>query len=159
MLLQRELTLEKGTPWLADILMLHPQEENLFMAWHCGNASVQLAAEGEAVRLDSHCSFDPDFKGGIATAEFMFQPGDVTVNRLVEHHGVYKMLSVEGSMVKRDDSMRGAWSWVEVQNREKMLRTIVEEGFVHHVSIVHENVSKHIKEACKYLDIKYIEAM
>ncbi len=158
MLLQRELTLEKGTPWIADVLMLHPQEENLFMAWHCGNASVQLVAEGQTPRLDSHCSFDPTFKGGIATAEFMFQPGDVTVNRLVEHHGVYKMLNFEGSMVKKDDHMRGAWAWVAVKDREKMLRTLVEEGFVHHVSIVHEKLSKHIKEACKYLDMKYVEA-
>ena len=159
MLLQHELSFERQFPMFADILMLHPDEDNLFLAWHCGNAPVKVCAEGSPARLRPHCAFASTFgeKNTLATAEFMFAPGKITVNRLVEHDGVYKMLNFEGSFVQRDTKLPGGWGWVEVENRDAMIRTAVEEGFTHHVALIHATLSNEVQELCKYLDIDYVE--
>ena len=157
LLLQQWLAGDGAVPWLADILMLHPEEEDLFLAWHCGNAPAGLAAEGGGAKLRGHCSWEEGFAGGLATSELMVKPGPVSANRIVEHHGQFKLLHVDGEMVKRNDRMRGSWGWVKVADRERMLRTVVEEGFVHHVSIVHGDLAPRIREACRYLDMKLVE--
>jgi L-fucose isomerase-like protein len=158
MLLQRELTRGAGIPWLADILMLHPKEKDKFLAWHCGNASAELASPGDKPRARPHCSFDPELPAAIAAGEFSLREGEVSLNRLVEHHGGYKMLHIPGRIVQTKDSMRGSWGWVSVADREKMLRTVVEEGFVHHVSVVQGAWGKLVAEASRYLDYTLVEA-
>jgi L-fucose isomerase-like protein len=156
MLLQKWLADEGGVPWLADILMLHPEEQDLFLAWHCGNAPVELAAEGGQARLRGHCSFEEGFPGALATSELAVRPGPVSANRIVEHHGEFKLFHVDGRMVTRPDQMRGSWGWVAVADRERMLRTVVEEGFVHHVSIVHGELGARAREACRYLGMRLV---
>jgi hypothetical protein len=47
---------------------------------------------------------------------------------------------------------------VEVADRERMLRTVVEEGFVHHVSIVHGELGPRVREACRYLGMRMVVA-
>ena len=59
-------------------------------------------------------------------------------------------------MVASNDRMRGSWGWVAVEDRERMLRTVVEEGFVHHVSIVHAELGPRMREACKYLGMRLV---
>jgi L-fucose isomerase-like protein len=156
MLLQKWIADEGGVPWLADILMLHPEEKDLFLAWHCGNAPAGLAAEGSPPRLRGHCSFEEGFAGALATSELTVRPGPVSANRIVEHHGEFRLLHVDGTMVTRDDRMRGSWGWVAVEDRERMLRTVVEEGFVHHVSIVHGGLGPRVREACRYLGMRLV---
>lgn len=158
MLLQRELTRGRATPWLADILMLHPSEKDRFLAWHCGNASVDLASPGGRPRARPHCSFAPDFPGAIAAGEFTLREGEVSLNRLVEHGGEFRMLHVPGRIVASSDRMRGSWGWVAVADREKMLRTVVEEGFVHHVSLVAGALGPLVAEVSRYLGYRLVQA-
>ena len=63
LLLQQWIADDGSVPWLADILMLHPEERNLFLAWHCGNAQAELAAEGSPAQLRGHCSYEEGFAG------------------------------------------------------------------------------------------------
>jgi L-fucose isomerase-like protein len=156
MLLQQWLGDAETVPWLADILMLHPEKEDLFLAWHCGNAPAGLAAEGKPARLKGHCSWEEGFAGGLATSELVVRPGPVSANRIVEHDGEFRVLHVEGRMTASDDRMRGSWGWVSVADRERMLRTVVEEGFVHHVSIVHGDLAPRVREACRYLGMRLV---
>jgi L-fucose isomerase-like protein len=160
MLVQQELTMGNGTPLFLDLLMPHPQENNLVLAWHCGNAAVELKAPGEVAMLRSNCSFEKEFGAdkSAASAEFRIKPGLVTVNRLVEHGGTFKMLNFEGVMTAKKSQLRGAWAWIELEKRDDVLRSIVENGFTHHVSIVHESLSAEMKEFCKYLAIRYVPA-
>ena len=43
------------------------EREDLFLAWHCGNAPAGLAADGSPARLRGHCSFEEGFAGALAT--------------------------------------------------------------------------------------------
>jgi L-fucose isomerase-like protein len=158
MLLQRELSGGAGIPWLADILMLHPSEKDLFLAWHCGNASSELAAPGSKPQAKPHCSYPSDFPGAIAAGEFTVGSGEVSLNRLVEHHGEFRMLHVPGRFVRKDDRMRGSWGWVAVEDRERMLRTVVDEGFVHHVSLMAGDLGGLVAEASKYLGYRLVRS-
>lgn len=158
LLIQYGLVTMKKDPMFLDILMQHPVKKDLFLAWHCGNASIANKNEKQVAMIKSHCPFADSFglEKGSATIEFMFKPGIVNVNRLVEHNGVFKMLNFTGEMIESDDNIRGAWSWVRVKDREKLYSTIFNEGFTHHVSIIHENISDEVKEFCKYFDIEFI---
>ena len=158
MLIQYSLVLMKKDPMFLDILMQHPVKVDLFLAWHCGNASVANINEKQAAKIKSHCPFADSFgsEKGASTIEFMFKPGIVTVNRLVEHNGVFKMLNFTGEMIESNDNLRGAWSWVRIKDREKLYETIFNKGFTHHVSIIHENITDEVKEFCKYFDIEFV---
>jgi L-fucose isomerase-like protein len=156
LLFQQWIGDEGGVPWLADILMLHPREKDLFLAWHCGNAHAGLASAADPAKLRGICTFPEDDLRGLATSELALRPGAVSANRIVEHHGVFKLLHVDGTVVTSEDRMRGSWGWIQVADRERLLRTAVEEGFVHHVSIVHGGLGARVKEAAKYLGMKLV---
>ena len=96
-------------------------------------------------------------KKAAASIEFMIKSGAVTANCLVEHNGCYKMLSFEGLMVNSQNKIRGAWSWMKVKNRGRIYKTMVNEGFTHHLSLIHEDISGIIEEFCYYLDIQFIK--
>jgi L-fucose isomerase-like protein len=158
MLMQRELTRGRAIPWLADILMLHPTQADQFLAWHCGNASAELAAPGEKPHAKPHCSYPAGLPGALAAGEFPLREGEVSLNRLVEHHGEFRLLHVPGRLVSSTDRMRGSWGWVSVENRERMLRTVVEEGFVHHVSLIPGRLGPLVAEAARHLGYRLVEA-
>jgi L-fucose isomerase-like protein len=90
----------------------------------------------------------------MGTAEFQLKPGPVTICRLVEYDGKSKMLITNGEIEKADQNLRGSWSWVKVPNLDSLYRTLVEEGFIHHASIIHGDYTESITEACKFLDIE-----
>ena len=166
MLIQYLASLRTTPPHFIDWTIQHQEKENVFLSWHCGNAPPSLACEGCKVTIKAHSIMD-EAKHSITdevlgmerttgTAEFQLKPGDVTLCRLSEHDGKFKMLITKGEIMQTDQSLRGSWSWVEVPNLDSLYRTLVEEGFVHHASLVHGNYVRTIKDACKFLGIEPI---
>lgn len=158
MMLQRELTFEQGIPLTVDVVMQHPEKKSLFLAWHCGNTSKQLCAKDTPPRIMSHYPYGNVFgkQCGLATMECVLKLGVVTMNRIVEHAGAFKVLNVVGEIVSEHSKMRGSWAWVKVKDREKMYRTIFNQGFPQHVSLIHKHITKNVEEVCKYLDMEFI---
>jgi hypothetical protein len=66
------------------------------------------------------------------------------------------MLIAKGEIINTDEIMMGTWSWVKVKNHAKLYRILVEEGFIHHASLIHGDQTKSLILACKFLDIKPI---
>jgi L-fucose isomerase-like protein len=87
-------------------------------------------------------------------AQFQIKPGKVTFCRLTEYDDQWKMLIATGEIIPSDETLAGTWSWVAVKDHEKLYRTLVEEGFIHHASMIHGDQTKALLLACKYLDIK-----
>ena len=52
------------------------------------------------------------------------------------------------------ETLAGTWSWVEVKDHDRLYRTLVEEGFVHHASMIHGDQTRALLLACKFLNIK-----
>ncbi len=85
--------------------------------------------------------------------QFQIRPGKVTLCRLQEYNNEWKMLITSGEIIPSDEVLSGTWAWVEVNDHRKLYRTLVEEGFVHHASMIHGDQTVALLEACKFLDI------
>lgn len=85
--------------------------------------------------------------------QFQIRSGKVTLCRLQEYDNEWKMLITTGEIIPSDEVLAGTWAWVEVANHRKLYRTLVEEGFIHHASMIHGDQTAVLLEACKFLDI------
>ncbi len=146
-------------PHFVDWTIQHRENPNWLLAWHCGNAPVCLAKNPSEVSLMSRTDMTgelPVEKGNTQDGLYKFQlkPGVVTFTRLVEYDDEWKMLIAKGKIIPSDEDLAGTWAWVEVTDHEHLYRTLVEEGFIHHASMVHGDQTKALLQVCKYLDIK-----
>jgi len=158
MLIQYLASLKATPPHFIDWTIQHQGKENTFLAWHCGNAPLSLACEGCPVTLRSHSvlmrTLRPEVSEG--TAEFQLKPGPVTICRLIEYDGEFKMLVTRGEVKQSPQKLRGSWSWVEVPDLPFLYRVLVEEGFIHHASMIHGDYANAIVDACKFLGIETV---
>jgi L-fucose isomerase-like protein len=151
-------------PHFIDWTIQHRDNPNWLLAWHCGNAPVSLAADPCKVALRSRMNMtgelpvkEHDFSAGLH--QFQIKPGVVTFCRLQEYDNEWKMLIATGEIVSSDEELAGTWSWVAVRDHEELYRTLVEEGFVHHASMIHGDQTDVLLEVCDFLDIEPIVVM
>ena len=158
MLIQYLASLGETVPHFIDWTIQHQEKENVFLAWHCGNAPPSLACRGGNISLKYHSILGPSLgiDRSMGTAEFQLAPGAVTLSRLQEHDGKFKMLVAEGKIVASQQKLRGSWSWVEVPDLDKLYATLVKEGFTHHASLIHGDCSRALVNACELLGIEAV---
>ncbi|RLG78086.1 MAG: hypothetical protein DRO14_01440 [Thermoprotei archaeon] len=158
MMIQYLASLKTTPPHFIDWTIKHPEKPNVFLAWHCGNAPIALAHPSCPAKISYHSilyrAVGKDNSYG--TVDVRLKPGVVTICRLVEYDGEFKMLITKGRIIDEGGEFRGSWSWVEVDDLDKLYRVLVEEGFVHHASMIHGDYVEAIKQACKILGIKTV---
>jgi L-fucose isomerase-like protein len=145
-------------PHFVDWTIQHRENPNWLLSWHCGNAPTSLARDPQEVALRSRRDMlgsEPVDKGDAMAGLYQFQikPGAVTFCRLAEYDNEWKMLIATGRIVPSDETLAGTWSWVEVSDHARLYRTLVEEGFIHHASMIHGDQTDALVQACKFLDI------
>ncbi|MBN1874783.1 MAG: hypothetical protein JXA33_11185 [Anaerolineae bacterium] len=158
MIVNYQAALGQTVPHFIDWTIQHREDANQLLAWHCGNAPACLAKDPAQVALRSRrdmtgaCEIsEQDPQAGLA--QFQLKPGKVTFCRLAEYDGNWKMLITTGDIVPSDETLAGTWSWVKVRDHAALYRTLVEEGFVHHASMIHGDQKKALVLACKFLGI------
>ena len=158
MLANYQAAMGETLPHFIDWTIQHRQNPNWLLAWHCGNAPLCLAKDPSKVGLRSRNDMkgvrpaNPnDSQEGLY--QFQVKPGKVTFCRLQEYDNQWKMLIATGEIVPSDEELAGTWSWVEVKDHAKLYRTLVEEGFIHHASMIHGDQTQALLEACHFLDI------
>lgn len=163
MLTQYKASLEAVVPHFIDWTIQHQELENVFLAWHCGNAPAVLAAEGTPVTLREQAIMRPVVgpdnvmpASAQGAAEFQLHPGPVTLSRLVEYDGAFKMLITSGEIILSEDRLRGAWSWVRVDDLSRLYRVLAEQGFIHHASMVHGDVADALEAFCRFTGIEVV---
>jgi len=161
MLINYRAALGETVPHFIDWTIQHRQNPNWLLAWHCGNAPVCLAKDSSKTALRSRGDMkgEKPIKEGDAQAglyQFQIKPGKVTFCRLAEYDNQWKMLISTGNIIPSDEELAGTWAWVEVKNHTELYRTLVEEGFIHHASMIHGDQTKSLLEVCKFMDIKPI---
>ena len=164
MLISHRAALGATVPHLIDWTIQHRDDPNRLLAWHCGNAPPSLAADAKATAIRHRNDMKgelPVGKSDSNTGLFQFQlrPGPVTMCRLAECDGHWKMLITAGQIVPSDEVLCGTWSWVQVRDHAAMYRTLVENGFIHHASLIHGDQVETLKLACKFLDIEPVLAL
>jgi L-fucose isomerase-like protein len=158
MLMQYLASLGKTVPHFIDWTIKHQEKENVFLAWHCGNAPPSLICHSGDISLKYHSILGPSLgiNRSMGTGEFQLKPGVVTLSRLQEHDGKFKMLVTRGKIVASQQKLRGSWSWVEVPDLDKLYATLVKEGFTHHASLIHGDYSRALVDACELLGIEAV---
>ena len=158
MLVQYLASLATTPPHFVDWTIQHQERENVFLAWHCGNAPPSLAGKGSGVTIRYHSILGETLgiERSMGTAEFQLRPGVVTLCRLGERDGKFKMLITTGESVESDQSLRGSWSWVKVADMNRLYSTLVKEGFIHHASLIHGDYTRAIKDASEFLGIETV---
>ncbi|MHB9033972.1 MAG: L-fucose/L-arabinose isomerase family protein [Anaerolineae bacterium] len=158
MLIQYQASLQKTVPHFIDWTIQHQTLENVFLAWHCGNASPCLAADPSQVvaREQAIMSTVVGADKAEMALEMQLKPGVVTLNRLVEYDGEFKMLITNGEILPTKDNLRGSWSWVQVPDLDYLYRTLVEEGFTHHASMIHGDISDSVEDFCLFTGIEVV---
>jgi len=158
MLVQYLATLEATVPHFIDWTIQHQEVPDVFLAWHCGNAPVCLAANSKEVQVREQAIMSrvvgPDKAKG--AVEFQLKPGVVTLCRLVEYDGQFKMLITTGDILPSNDHLRGSWAWVKVANLERLYRTLAEQGFTHHASMIHGDIADVVEAFCKLAGIEAV---
>lgn len=146
MLMQYEAALQEEAPFLTDWNLKHPGHDDIFLAWHVGNAPPSMASS--EIRLDQR-----------GMPHFKLQAGPVTFARLEQYDGEYKMLLAKGMALEEGaaEEARFTWTWVEVEDLAKLYKTIGSNGFVHHASMIYGDQTEALKEACYFLGIEVVE--
>jgi len=159
MLVSSRAALGQTVPHFIDWTIQHRLKDNQFLAWHCGNAPACLANDPARTALRSRRDMQgvlpvnpSDSMAGLY--QFQIRAGKVTFCRLQEYDNEWKMLITTGEIMPSDEILAGTWAWVEVADHRKLYRTLVEEGFVHHASMIHGDQTAALLEACKFLDIR-----
>ncbi|MCE8422514.1 MAG: hypothetical protein J5U16_01110 [Candidatus Methanoperedens sp.] len=160
MAVQHFLTFKQSVPHFIDWTIQNQENENTFLAWHCGNAPISLRCQScsrPQINTHSVLGWQIGYDKSYGTAEFQLKEGLVTINRLVEVGGKFKMLSTIGEAVPDNRILRGSWKWIKVNDLKKLYRIIIEEGFVHHASMIFGDLRKEMNTFCKFAGIDIVE--
>jgi len=158
MLIQYAATLGTSPPHFTDWTIRHPKDRNVFLSQHCGNAPPVLAYKPPVPKLTCHWLFSRiiSAEGCWGTAESRLKPGPVTICRLVEYDGKFKMFITTGETLDEDLPFHGSVAWIKLKDLDKVYRTLVEEGFIHHASVIYGDYVEPIAQACKLLGIETV---
>ena len=66
------------------------------------------------------------------------------------------MLITKGDAIPDSRSLRGCWKWIKVSNLKTLYRTIIEEGFTHHASLIFGDYEKELAAFCKFAGIEVV---
>lgn len=161
MLVCYRAALGQTVPHFIDWTIRHRENPNQLLAWHCGNAPTCLARDSSKKALRSRRDMtgelplvEGDAQEGLS--QFQIKPGKVTFCRLAEYDNAWKMLIATGEIIPSDEVLAGTWSWVEVKDHDHLYRTLVEEGFVHHASMIHGDLTQPLLQVCKFLGIEAV---
>jgi L-fucose isomerase-like protein len=164
MLVSYKSVQQASVPHLIDWTIQHREDPNCLLAWHCGNAPPSLATESQPTALRHRNDMKGELPIGPTDSntgllQFQLKPGTVTMCRLSECDGHWKMLITTGQIVPSDEVLCGTWSWVKVRDHAAMYRTLCENGFIHHASMIHGDQVETLKLVCKFLDIEPVLAL
>lgn len=137
---------------------LHPTEENVWLAWHCGNAACQLCAQNckTTLRMNERLGlWSPTCYG---TLEFRMKDGDVTCARLMEYDGKFNMFYGNGTAVDIGPMTRGSYAWIKVNDIKDWEVKMIETGTVHHGVLIHDKkVADALTMFCKFMNINGVK--
>lgn len=146
-----------ATPHFIDWTDLHPDKPDIWLAWHCGNASRSLCAKGCKPRLVKNPQLINWVTECHGALECRLKEGPVTCGRLVEYDGEFTMFFGNGEIIDIEPFVRGAYGWVKVNDVFDWEKKLVESGMIHHGVLIHEQkVADSLEMFCKFLDIKAV---
>ncbi|MDD5699449.1 MAG: L-fucose/L-arabinose isomerase family protein [Victivallaceae bacterium] len=150
-LMQAQASLAGCCPFFADLISF---DKDSAVFWHCGAAPISLCRKFEDSEMRRHFRVDGGNKKGLVN-EFPLKAGAITVAQLDEEGSGYRMLIAKGKAVETEQMIRGNPLNVKFEFPvEKLIGTIMNEGFKHHYSLVHADIAEELLSVCNWHGIK-----
>jgi L-fucose isomerase-like protein len=122
-----------GTPAFGTDLVSVDVDEDIAVLWHCGLAPLSMADPTTRPRGTIHSNRDLPL-----LMEFPLRPGRVTIARLSEANGDYRLVVGEGEMLRAPLSFSGTSGVLRFDRPVgEVLDLILREGLEHHLSVTY----------------------
>ena len=131
-------------------------DRNSISLWHCGANSFKLAENVESIKLRYPTNGGlKELNSGMAV-EFFIKKGNATVAKLDREYK--KMLIAEGNFIRPMPVYRGGIAELKLKIPViNFLKRTIEEGFEHHLCLVHGDFMKKLEIICKLLEIDTVK--
>jgi L-fucose isomerase-like protein len=141
-----------GAPAFGTDLVSVDLDEDVVVLWHCGLAPLAMADPAAPARATIHSN-----RGLPLLMEFPLKPGRVTVARLSEAGGDYRLVVGAGEMVQAPLSFSGTSGVLRFDRpAAEILDTILKEGLEHHVSLTYGNHVPALVALSRMLDLQVL---
>lgn len=141
-----------GQPTFITDMINIDEEKNTLVFWHCGNAAISLMDEKDDITAANH----PLAGAGVAFYGAL-RHGDVTISRLCNIGGKYKLFLMKGEALSTHRNTKGVMTEVRVESPvREVLNTIFTEGVPHHYSIVWQDITEEMTLLAKQLNVEII---
>ena len=122
-----------GEPAFGTDVVSFDLEEDAVVVWHCGLAPLSMADPEVAPRATIHSNRQMPL-----LMEFPLKPGRVTVARLSEATGEYRLIVGSGEMLRAPMSFSGTSGVLRFDRpARQVLDTMLGEGLEHHLSLTY----------------------
>jgi len=121
--------------------------------WHCGLAPLSMADPQEPRGVTTHSN-----RGLPLLFEFTLKPGPVTVARLTESSGEYRLVIGCGEIMRGPKSFSGTSGLLQFDRPAKeVLDMILSEGLEHHISITYGDHADVLIALARLLQIPIVQ--
>lgn len=152
-LTQLILQLLSGEPAFGTDVVSFDVDEDISILWHCGLAPLLMADPDIQPQATIHSNRQMPL-----LMEFPLKPGRVTVARLSETTGKYRMVIGGGEMLKAPASFTGTTGTLRFDNgAQTVMDAILEHGLEHHVAITYGDYRAELRVLAKFLNIDILE--
>ena len=149
MLLLQELT---GNPPVGLDYNTFDASKNSLAFWHCGSNACSLADTKDGIELRKPSSGGLRELSSGMSVEFGVKQGKATLAKLMREYD--KMLISSGNFISPSPMFRGGIAEISLDSPVfEFLTKIVQEGFEHHVCMVHGDVKEELLKICELLKI------
>ncbi len=138
-----------GEPAFGTDLVSIDTQDDLVVLWHCGLAPLSMADPEFSPRATVHSNRQMPL-----LMEFPLKPGRVTVARLSEATGGYRLVVSGGEMLRAPMSFSGTSGVMRFDRpAAEVLDTLLSEGLEHHVSLTYGDYQPALLALAKMLDL------
>jgi L-fucose isomerase-like protein len=147
------LQILSGEPAFGADVVSFEADENLAVIWHCGLAPLSMADPSVKPRGTIHSN-----RLLPLLMEFPLKPGRVTVARLSEADGDYRLVVSGGEMLRAPLSFSGTAGVLRFDRpAAQVLDTILREGLEHHVALTYGDVVPELLALARILDLPVLQ--
>ncbi|MCL4877570.1 MAG: L-fucose/L-arabinose isomerase family protein [Anaerolineae bacterium] len=123
--------------------------ENTAVLWHCGQAPLSMADPARPVRGTIHSNRKLPL-----LMEFTLKPGRVTLARLSETAGDFRLVIGSGEIITAPPSFSGTSGVIRFDRPAKdVLDILIREGLEHHVALAYGNHVSVLETLARQLDL------
>jgi L-fucose isomerase-like protein len=134
----------------ADVVAVDDERDGL-VVWHCGLAPLSMADADAEVRPQAALHSNRKLP---LLMEFPLKPGRVTVARLSEATGSYRLVIGSAEMLRAPKSFSGTSGVLKFERpAAAILDTILSEGLEHHISLTYGDHTIALMTLAKMLEL------